>query len=34
MDLSILANERIGWMIVWGEIIVLYTIFLFIHRKV
>jgi len=32
MDLSILANAKFGWIFVWSEIIIIYIIFLFIHR--
>ena len=34
IDLSILADNKFGWIYVWGQIIIFYALFLYIHRKV
>ena len=32
MDLSILADSKFGWIFIWAEIVLLYVLFLIIHR--
>ncbi len=32
MDISILANAKFGWVFIWSEILILYILFLIIHR--
>lgn len=32
IDLSILASAKFGWIFIWSEIILLYVLFLVIHR--
>ena len=34
MKLSILADPEFGWSFIFGQIIVIYLAFLYIHRKV
>jgi len=34
MNLNILANAKFGWIFVISEIIIFYTMFLFLHRIV
>jgi len=32
IDLSILIDPKFGWILIWSEIIILYSLFLVLHR--